>query len=150
MNRLIEIQMANIEKAYESIPMGGKLEFSKSAMEGIHQVLRELKEYKDLEENGLLIKLPCKVGTKRYYIQNNVCINWNDKTNSCPYFRKNKNGEFHQDGCCDCIDREEESRVREHIFTLATMETKYDIFKFENTYETREEAELNLIESKGE
>ena len=47
MDRLIEIQMANIEKAYDSIPMGGKLEFSKSAMEGIHQVLRELKEYKE-------------------------------------------------------------------------------------------------------
>ena len=103
-----------------------------------------------LEESGRLVELPCRVGTKRYYIQNNVCINWNDKTNSCPYFRKNKNGEFHQDGCCDCIDREEESRVREHIFTLATMETKYDMFKFENTYETREEAELKLIESKGE
>ena len=39
MDRLIETQMANIEKAYESIPMGGKLEFSKSAMEGIHQAL---------------------------------------------------------------------------------------------------------------
>lgn len=68
MDRLIERQMANIEKAYESIPMGGKLEFSKSAIEGIYQVLRELKEYKDLEEQGLLVRLPCKVGDYVYKI----------------------------------------------------------------------------------
>ena len=47
MERLIDRQMDNIEKAYESIPMGGKLEFSKSAIESIYQVLKELKEYKD-------------------------------------------------------------------------------------------------------
>ena len=63
MDRLIDRQMDNIEKAYESIPMGGKLEFSKSAIESIYQVLKELKEYKDLEDNGLLIKLPHPIGT---------------------------------------------------------------------------------------
>lgn len=63
MERLIDRQMDNIEKAYESIPMGGKLEFSKSAIESIYQVLKELKEYKDLEDNGLLIKLPHSIGT---------------------------------------------------------------------------------------
>ena len=63
MDRLIDRQMDNIEKAYESIPMGGKLEFSKSAIEGLYQVLKELKEYKDLEDNGLLIKLPYPIGT---------------------------------------------------------------------------------------
>ena len=63
MDRLIDRQMDNIEKAYESIPMGGKLEFSKSAIEGLYQVLKELKEYKDLEDNGLLIKLPHPIGT---------------------------------------------------------------------------------------
>ena len=63
MERLIDRQMDNIEKAYESIPMCGKLEFSKSAIESIYQVLKELKEYKDLEDNGLLIKLPHPIGT---------------------------------------------------------------------------------------
>lgn len=29
---------------------------------------KELKEYKDLEEQGLLVRLPCKVGTEVYYI----------------------------------------------------------------------------------
>ena len=63
MERLIDRQMDNIEKAYESITMGGKLEFSKSAIEGLYQVLKELREYKDLEEQGLLIKLPQSIGT---------------------------------------------------------------------------------------
>ena len=48
MDRLIDRQLKNIEKAYESIPMGGKLEFSKSAVESLHQVLVKIKEYQDL------------------------------------------------------------------------------------------------------
>ena len=31
-------------------------------------ILQELKEYRDLEEQGLLLKLPCKVGTTVYVI----------------------------------------------------------------------------------
>ena len=34
-------------------------------------ILQELKEYRDLEEQGLLLKLPCKVGTTIYSIANN-------------------------------------------------------------------------------
>lgn len=30
--------------------------------------LEELKSYKDLDEQGLLVRLPCKVGTEVYYI----------------------------------------------------------------------------------
>lgn len=30
--------------------------------------LEELKSYKDLEEQGLLVRLPCKVGAEVYYI----------------------------------------------------------------------------------
>ena len=30
--------------------------------------VKELKEYRDLEEQGLLLKLPCKVGDKAYYV----------------------------------------------------------------------------------
>lgn len=29
---------------------------------------KELKKYKDLEEQGLLVRLPCKIGTEVYYI----------------------------------------------------------------------------------
>jgi hypothetical protein len=66
MNSLIETQMENIEKVYESLPFGGRVEFSKSAIESIHQILGELKEYRELEESGKLIKLPYPVGTKLF------------------------------------------------------------------------------------
>ena len=32
------------------------------------RILQELKEYRDLEEQGLLLKLPCKIGTTVYVI----------------------------------------------------------------------------------
>ena len=133
MDRLIEIQMANIEKAYESIPMGGKLEFSKSAMEGIHQVLRELKEYKNLEENGLLIKLPGKLNDTIYIIGDN------DKIEEA------------------IVAGFEISRLRDRfeIFILIPIyddirQIGYQKMSQESVFLTRDEAELKLIESKGE
>lgn len=36
--------------------------------EEIDAVYRKLKEYEDAEEQGLLLRLPCKVGTDVYYI----------------------------------------------------------------------------------
>lgn len=36
--------------------------------EQLAEWLEELKSYKDLEEQGLLVRLPCKVGTEVYYI----------------------------------------------------------------------------------
>ena len=49
MKRLIDRQLKNIEKAYESMSTGEMLKFSKSAVESLYQTLKELKEYKDLE-----------------------------------------------------------------------------------------------------
>lgn len=66
MNSLIDTQMENIEKVYESLTFGERVEFSKSAIESIHQILRELKEYRQLEESGKLIKLPHPVGTQLF------------------------------------------------------------------------------------
>lgn len=37
-------------------------------LKDVAELLEELKSYKDLEEQGLLVKLPCKVGTEVYYI----------------------------------------------------------------------------------
>lgn len=34
--------------------------------------LRKCKEYEDLEEKGLLLRLPCKVGDTVYYIEDNA------------------------------------------------------------------------------
>ena len=124
MDRLIERQMDNIEKAYESIPMGGKLEFSKSAVEGIHQVLRELKEYKDLEEKGLLIKLPYPVGTPLFI----PCRRQGVKQDRIRRWQTNNKGlMFCSNGSFYLVDA-----IGKLVFL------------------TREEAELKLIEIKGE
>lgn len=37
------------------------------------QLKKELAEYKKLEEEGLLIKLPCKVGDKAYHVIEDMC-----------------------------------------------------------------------------
>lgn len=44
--------------------------------------LKELKQYSDAEEQGLLLRLPCKVGTKIYYIGSEI----NDEINEWEYF----------------------------------------------------------------
>ena len=35
---------------------------------GLEKALEKLADYEDLEEQGLLVRLPCKVGTEVYYI----------------------------------------------------------------------------------
>lgn len=35
------------------------------------QLAKKLKEYEDLEEQGKLLKLPCKIGDKIYHMENN-------------------------------------------------------------------------------
>lgn len=37
-------------------------------LKDVAELLEELKSYKDLEEQGLLVRLPCKVGIEVYYI----------------------------------------------------------------------------------
>lgn len=43
----------------------------KSEIMKLLKVFERLKEYEDLEEQGLLLKLPCKVGTVAYLIDHN-------------------------------------------------------------------------------
>lgn len=40
-------------------------------LKDVAELLEELKSYKDLEEQGLLMRLPCKVGDTVYYTINN-------------------------------------------------------------------------------
>ena len=93
MERLVDKQLENIEKIYESVPMGGKIQFSKPAIEAMHMALKELKEYKDLEEQGKLIKLPCKVGDTVYFINPRKQIS-----------RKNVTGIIFKDDRTVCIE----------------------------------------------
>ena len=51
--------------AYQLPPWGIEVD---GAIELLHDVLEKLTEYEDLEEQGRLVKLPCKIGTEVYDI----------------------------------------------------------------------------------
>ena len=66
-----------------------------SEMKKILKIAEKLKEYEDLEEQGLLLRLPCKVGDTVYYISEGFiepCTvetifisNYTDKDGNCSY-----------------------------------------------------------------
>lgn len=93
----------------------------------VAEYLRKLKEYEDLEEQGRLVKLPCKIGTKVYNttwwgdVQEEVIVA--GKT----YYRTE----------------------RRHIVSESTFDY-FDIEEFGKTvFLTREEAESRLKELRG-
>lgn len=45
---------------------------------GAHDAYYKLKEYEDLDEQGLLLKLPCKLGTTLYYVVPDSLMSWPD------------------------------------------------------------------------
>ena len=51
---------------------GGKVQYTKRYLEHLQvgEWLKELNQYKDLEEQGLLLKLPCKIGDTVYQLIN--------------------------------------------------------------------------------
>lgn len=51
----------------------GKVNFYRDKASALYE---ELQHYKDLEEQGRLIELPCKVGTPIYYISKKVNGRW--------------------------------------------------------------------------
>ena len=57
--------------------------------EKIDKLVQKLGEYEELEENGLLLKLPCKEGTKVYEITdecNSLCCCNKMKCEKCGYY----------------------------------------------------------------
>ena len=52
------------------------------ALRCILKLRKELKRYEELEEQGLVLRLPCKVGTPIYYIGSNI----NRDTNEWEFF----------------------------------------------------------------
>ena len=57
-------------KTYEDTGLepGDVISNIKTLSNELNNALEELKEYRDLEEQGLLIKLPCKIGSKIFHI----------------------------------------------------------------------------------
>lgn len=64
MERLNE-RLLNLKKGVESMAEP-EIKVSKLFLESVCEYMQKLKEYKDLEEQGLLLKLPCKVGDTVY------------------------------------------------------------------------------------
>lgn len=70
MERLTEVTIEDEVKLYD---ISEKLCLSKTTQgEKIAAILKKLADYEDLEEQGRLIKLPCKIGDDIYFVPNEV------------------------------------------------------------------------------
>jgi hypothetical protein len=91
----------------------------------LEKCLSKLAEYEDAEEQGLLLRLPCKVGDTVYYIDDYYV--YADKVNSIEI--RKENGKY--------------------IFCIAYMDYKEEDFG-KTVFLTKEEAEKKLESMKGE
>lgn len=105
--------------------------------EEIDAVYRKLKEYEDLEEQGRLIKLPCKVGDTVYCIFN--------RYTKCTF----NNEEFDECSCQGCeydCDSKKENYVQEmRAYSLDWIVTNLKNFS-KTVFLTESEAEARLKE----
>lgn len=67
MERDIEKDLIEIECAIKSQKEKDNI-FTMSVLQRCYKLVSQLKEYKDLEEQGKLMKLPCAVGDTVYYL----------------------------------------------------------------------------------
>ena len=103
--------------------------------------LKELEEYRKLEKDGLLLRLPCKVGYTVYKI--------NSAYTKCSYYNTTFD-EFHCEGCELGFDEECDSKITYSISDIK-IKSLYSIFDYWNCFGktvflTCEEAENKLKE----
>lgn len=102
---------------------------------GIQSVISKLADYEDAEEQGLLLKLPCKVGTEVYEIEQQF---WIDRKGckDCVYFGNDGLGDY-----CDYCEDEPAActKIVPREFTMRMLE---DFGK--TVFLTKEEAEQAL------
>ena len=67
MERDIEKDLIEIDCAIKSQKEKDNI-FTMSVLQRCHKLVSELKEYRDLEERGKLLKLPCRIGDTIYVI----------------------------------------------------------------------------------
>ena len=98
--------------------------------EEIDAVYRKLKEYEDLEEQGRLIKLPCKVGNTVYrYVEEKGCVLEYTVWNISMSAYESGGIDIVIEGCAESEDEVEDE------FSLSLINFKKEFFN------TREEAE---------
>jgi hypothetical protein len=74
MNRLTKTYR---DKTYKIFGVADDLPCGENSYDFKNLLIQKLGEYEDLEEQGLLIKLPCKVGDTVYYVNlSNKVINY--------------------------------------------------------------------------
>ena len=95
------------------------LEPSNKNQFGMNDAYYKLKEYEDLEEQGLLLKLPCKVGDKIYNIEDGYIFE------------------------CDAKSIDVRKENGEYIFCIDYEDFKLDDFN-KTVFLTKEEAEQEL------
>lgn len=100
----------------------------------VREIINKLAEYEDLEEQGLILRLPCKVGDTVYKLWYKPCHHGNDTPDSWD--------------CCGC---EDECDLKKEIFefTVPSLEWILQHMKYFGDcvwFLTREEAETHLKE----
>lgn len=106
----------------------------------VAEYLRKFKDYKDLEEQGRLIKLPCKVGDTVYCIFN--------RYTKCTF----NNEEFDECSCQGC-EYECDSKKEKYVQDMRTYSLDWIVTNLKNfgktVFLTKSEAEAKLKELRG-
>lgn len=101
--------------------------------EEIDAVYRKLKDYEDAEEQGLLLRLPCKVGDKIFL--------------DFAGFRKDIDEFTVKDFHLDCFENGETILFCDYESNDSTLSGQIDVMEFgKSVFLTREEAEAKLKE----
>ena len=116
----------------------------------IYQAIQKLAEYEDLEEQGLLLRLPCKVGDTVYFLGSKCDKCEEDDCYGCPY---NRNGEKRDDRFVYDMVVEQFRICNNSVYIVDTdavwssSEISLNINQFGNTvFLTKAEAEQKLKE----
>ena len=64
----LDAKIENMQERIDKMAFDDKEEVGIKFLASTVSYLKELKEYKQLEEQGLLLRLPCKVGTSVYMV----------------------------------------------------------------------------------
>lgn len=108
--------------------------------EEIEAVYRKLKDYEDLEEQGRLLKLPCKVGDTVYCIFNRYtkCTSSNERFDECS---------------CQWCEYECDSKKENYVQDMRAYSLDWIVTNLKNfgktIFPTKSEAEAKLKELRG-
>lgn len=138
MERLTEVTIEDGVKLYD---ISEKLCLSRTTQgEKITTILKKLADYEDLEEQGRIIKLPCKVGDVVYCIFN--------RYTKCTF----SNEEFDEYSCQGCeheCDSKKENYVQDmRAYSIDWIATNLRNFG-KTIFLTKDEAEAKLKELRG-